>query len=299
MAAITRSAHPSALWPGIKAWFGLQYAEVPPQWSQVFEKETSDKAYEKVVEATGFGLAPVKSEGGSIMYDTAQEGYSTQFTHVVYGLGYIVTEEELEDNQYAELSRRRSRALAYSMRNTAEIVHANILNLAFAGRNGGDGVVLCSAAHPTLAGNQSNLLTPADLSETAIEDGLKAIAVMRNSRGLLVGARVRQLIVSPGDMFNAERILNSALRSGTANNDVNAIRNMGAVPSFTVNPFLTDQDAWFLQTNVPEGLKSYWRREVALERDQDFDTANAKAKATMRFAAGHGDWRCIFGSAGA
>lgn len=299
MAAIFRSAHPSALWPGIKAWFGLQYDEVPPQWSQIFEKETSDKAYEKVVEATGFGLAPVKSEGGSIMYDTVQEGYSTQFTHVVYGLGYIVTEEELEDNLYAQLSRRRSRALAYSMRNTAEIVHANILNLAFAGRNGGDGVVLCSASHPTLAGNQSNLLTAADLSETAIEDGLKAIAVMRNSRGLLVGARVRQLIVSPGDMFNAERILNSSLRSGTANNDVNAIRNMGAVPSYTVNPFLTDQDAWFLQTNVPEGLKSYWRREVALERDQDFDTANAKAKASMRFAAGHGDWRAIWGSAGA
>lgn len=299
MSAITRSAHPSALWPGIKAWFGLQYSEVPPQWSQIFEKETSDKAYEKVVEATGFGLAPVKTEGGSIMYDTVQEGYSTQFTHVVYGLGYIVTEEELEDNQYAELSRRRSRALAYSMRNTAEIVHANILNLAFAGRVGGDGAQLCSAAHPTLAGNQSNLLTAADLSETAIEDGLKAIAVMRNSRGLLVGSRVRQLIVSPGDMFNAERILKSTMRSGTANNDINAIRAMGAVPNYVVNPFLTDQDAWFLQTDVPEGLKSYWRREVALEKDNDFDTANAKAKATMRFAVGHGDWRAIWGSAGA
>lgn len=299
MAAITRSAHPSALWPGIKAWFGLQYGEVPPQWSQIFEKETSDKAYEKVVEATGFGLAPVKTEGGSIIYDTVQEGYTTQFTHVVYGLGYIVTQEELEDNQYAELSRRRSRALAFSMRNTAEIVHANRLNTAFSGTLGGDGVVLCSASHPTLAGNQSNLLTAADLSETALEDGLKAIAVMRNSRGLLVGARVKQLIVSPGDMFNAERILNSVLRSGTANNDVNAIRNMGAVPTYVVNPFLTDQDAWFLQTNVPEGLKSYWRREVSLEKDNDFDTANAKAKATMRFAAGHGDWRCVYGSAGA
>lgn len=299
MSAITRSAHPSALWPGIKAWFGLQYTEVPPMWSQIFEKETSDKAYEKVVEATGFGLAPVKSEGAGIMYDTVQEGYSTTFTHVVYGLGYIVTQEELEDNQYAELSRRRSRALAYSMRNTAEIVHANILNLAFAGRVGGDGAQLCSAAHPTLAGNQSNLLTAADLSETAIEDGLKAIAVMRNSRGLLVGSRVRQLIVSPGDMFNAERILKSTMRSGTANNDINAIRAMGAVPNYVVNPFLTDQDAWFLQTDVPEGLKSYWRREVALEKDNDFDTANAKAKATMRFAVGHGDWRAIWGSAGA
>lgn len=299
MSVITRSAHPSALWPGIKAWFGLQYGEVAPQWSQIFEKETSDKAYEKVVEATGFGLAPVKTEGGSIMYDTVQEGYSTQFTHVVYGLGYIVTEEELEDNQYAELSRRRSRALAYSMRNTAEIIHANILNGGFVGRLGGDGVVLFSAAHPTLAGNQSNLLTAADLSETSLEDAMKVIAVMRNSRGLLVGSRVKQLVVSPGDMFNAERILNSVLRSGTANNDINAMRAMGSIPTYVVNPFLTDQDAYFLQTNVPEGLKSYWRRDVMLEKDNDFDTANAKAKASMRFAAGHGDWRGVYGSAGA
>lgn len=301
MSVITRSAHPSALWPGIKAWFGNNYASLPAEWSSIFEKGTSDKAYEEVVEATGFGLAPVKSEGAAIQYDSDGEGYKSRFTHVVYALGYQVTREELEDNKYKEVSERRSRALAFSMRTTAEIVHANILNRAFSTSYViGDGAAMLSAAHPTASGNQSNLLTAADLSEASLEDGLKAVMQVKNARGLNIAVRAEQLIIPTAEAFNAERILKSQLRSGTPNNDINAVRSMGLLPKgVNINHYLTDADAWFLQTDVPEGLQSLWRREVALEKDSDFETENAKAKASMRFSAGIGDWRAIFGSAGA
>ena len=300
MAVITRSAHPSALWPGIKAHFGLRYAEHPPKWAQTFAKRMSDKYEERVVEATGFGLAPVKQEGAAVEYDTTSEGYKTNFRHVVYSLGYIVTEEELEDNQYVYVSQGRSRALAFSMRTTAEIVHANVLNRAFSGSfPGGDGQPLLSASHPTGAGVASNLITAADLSETALEDGLKAMMQAKNSRGLNIAVMCKNLIVSTSDVFNAERILSSVNRVGTANNDINAMRSLGSVPGVTVNPYLTDLDAWYLQTDVPEGMLSFWRREVELVKDNDFDTSNAKAKASMRFNAGWGDWRALWGSQGA
>ena len=300
MAVITRSAHPSALWPGIKAHFGLKYREHPAKWSEVFEKRMSDKYEERIVEATGFGLAPVKSEGAAVVYDTTSEGYKTNFRHVVYSLGYIVTEEELEDNLYAYVSQGRARALAFSMRTTAEIVHANVLNRAFSGSFvGGDGQPLISNAHPTAAGNASNLITAADLSETALEDGLKAMMQAKNSRGLNIAVTCRNLIVSTAEVFNAERILASTNRVGTANNDINAVRSLGSVPGVSVNPYLTDLDAWFLQTDVPEGMLSFWRREVELQKDNDFDTSNAKAKASSRFSCGWGDWRAMWGSAGA
>lgn len=301
MAIITRSAHPSALWPGIKAWFGNNYASLPAEWSSIFDKQMSDKAYEEVVEATGFGLAPVKSEGASIQYDSDGEGAKSRYTHVVYALGYIVTREELEDNQYKAVSERRSRALAFSMRTTAEIVHANILNRAFSTSYPvGDGAALLSASHTTASGNQSNLLTAADLSEASLEDGLKAVMQARNARGHNIAVRAKQLIISTSEAFNAERILKSQLRSGTANNDINAVRSMGLLPGgVNINHYLTDADAWFLQTDVPEGLTSMWRREVQLEKDSDFDTENAKAKASMRFSAGCSDWRALYGSAGA
>lgn len=297
---ITRSAHPAALWPGVKAWFGQTYDELPTEWDQIFDRETSDKAYEEVVEATGFGLAPVKPEAASIQYDTDGEGYKARFTHVVYALGYIVTREALDDNQYDVLSRRRARSLAFSMRQTTEIVHANVLNRGFSGSYlGGDGVPLFSASHPTMGGLQSNLLTAADLSEASLEDGLKVVAQVRNARGLNIALRAQKLIVSTGDMFNAERILNSNLRSGTANNDINAVKAMGLLPGgAVVNHYLTDTDAWFLKTNTPEGLMSFWRREASLEKDSDFDTENAKAKSSMRFSAGWGDWRGVFGNPG-
>lgn len=298
---ITRSAHPAALWPGVKAWFGQTYDELPAEWSQIFSQETSDKAYEEVVEATGFGLAPVKPEAASIQYDTDGEGYKSRFTHVVYGLGYIVTREALDDNQYEVLSRRRSRSLAFSMRQTTEIVHANVLNRGFSTSYlGGDGKPLFAADHPTLGGAQSNLLTAADLSEASLEDGLKVIAQARNARGLNIASRAKRLIVSSSDMFNAERILNSNLRPGTANNDVNAVRSMGMIPEgAVVNHYLTDPDAWFLQTDIDQGLMSFWRRRPELEKDSDFDTENAKAKSTMRFSVGWADWRSAYGNVGA
>jgi len=294
---ITRSAHPQDLWPGVKAHFGNNYKAHPAEWSQIFDKGTSDKYQERIVEATTFGLAPIKPEAAAIQFDTDAEGYTSTFTHIVYGLGYVVTEEELEDNQYQEVSMRRSKNLSWSLATTAEIVHANKINLGFS-EVGGDGVAQFSASHPTLSGNQSNLLIAADLSETAIEDGLKVQMQAKNSRGLRIALRTKRLIISTDETFNAQRILKSDLRQGTANNDINAIKALGAIPELTINHFLTDSDAWFLQTDVPEGAKSLWRREVALEKDNDFDTANAKAKATMRFAAGFGDWRCMYGNAG-
>lgn len=296
---ITRSAHPALLWPGIKAMFGQMYSEHPAEWSRIFEKDGSDKTYEKVVEATGFGLAPVKSEGGSVSFDTDAEGVTNTLTHVVYGLGFIVTKEELEDNQYKVVAERRSKALAFSMRQTAEIVHANILNRAFSSSYvGGDAVALCSDAHPTLSGNQDNLLTAADLSESALEDAVKQINGAKNARGLRIAIRPKRLIIHTDDEFNATRILKSELRVGTANNDINAMRVMGSIPEMASNHYLTDADAWFIQTDAPEGLLSYWRREVELSKDADFDTENAKAKSTMRFSAGWGDFRCLYGSAG-
>lgn len=297
---ITRSAHPEALWPGVKKWFGLNYDKVPATWSKIFERMDSNKYQEKIVEGTTFGLAPVKTEAAPIQYDSDQQGYTATFIHVVYGLGYIVTEEELEDNLYDEVSRVRAANLAWSMRTTTEFVHANVLNRGFDTNYPiGDGAALFSASHPTLSGNQSNLLTAADFSEAAMEDATKAAWRLKNNRGFPINAGVRRLIISPEDSFNATRILNSVLRSGTPNNDINALNAMGIVPDVTVSKYLTDTDAWFVQTDVPNGLISMWRRDVTLSKDNDFDTDNAKAKATMRFSAGAGDWRGTLGSAGA
>ncbi len=297
---ITRSAHPSLLWPGVKALFGHKYTDVPAQWSQMFEKRDSDKAYEKVVEVTGFGLAGVKSESQSVGYDSEGEGVTNTFNHVVYGLGYQVTKEEIEDNLYSEVSNRRARGLAYSMKQTAEIVHANTFNRAFnSSYVGGDAVELCSASHPTRSGNQSNLLTAADLSESAVEDAVKTIMQATNARGLKVMIQPVRLLIHTDDTFNATRIFKSDLRQGTANNDVNAMKVLGTIPEITSNRFFTDNDAWFVQTDAPEGMLSFWRREVELSKDADFDTENAKAKATMRFSNGWGDFRAIYGSAGA
>jgi len=297
---ITRSSHPDALWPGVKSWFGLSYDKVPATWSKIFEKEGSTKFQERVSEATTFGLAPSKSEAAPIQYDSDQQGYTAIFQHVVYGLGYIVTEEELEDNQYDELSRARSANLAWSMRTTAEFVHANVFNRGFDSAYPiGDGQPLFSASHPTLSGLQSNLLTAADLSEAALEDATKAVWRIQNNRGFPINGGIKRIVINPEDAFNATRILNSVLRSGTANNDINALNAMGSVPEVEVDKYLTDTDSWYVQTDVPNGLMSYWRREVSLSKDNEFDTDNAKAKATMRFSAGAGDWRSTFGNAGA
>jgi len=303
--AITRSNHPSALWPGVKAWFGKSYKEQPKPFESYFQMETSNKAYEEIAEATGFGLAPTKSEGASIQYDTDGEGYKTRFTNVVYGLGYAVTREAIEDNQYSMIATRRSGELARSMASTKCIVHANVLNRGFSGSYlGGDGVALFSAAHPTVSGVQSNLLTAADLSETALETAATNIMLMENSRGLKIAAKPKTLIIHPSEWANAMRILDSDLQSGassdaTNTNNINALKVKGVVDQIVMDPYLTDTDAWFLTTDIPYSLLSFDRRGMEFTKDNDFNTENALAKATERYATGWADWRGVFGSAGA
>lgn len=302
--ATTRSAHPSALWPGIHAWFGNQYKDIARPFESYFQSETSDKAYEEVVEAYGFGLAAEKAEGASIQYDSDGEGYKTRFTNKVYGLGYIVTREAIEDNQYRQVSERRSAELARSMAATKCIVHANILNRGFSiSYNGGDGVPLFSAAHPTVSGDQSNLLTAADLSETGLESAATEIMTMQNPRGIVVNAQSKTLVVHPSEWANATRILESDLQSGDATdstntNNVNALKVKGVVDQVVMDPYLTDKDAWFLTTDIPFGLLTFQRRAMEFRQDNDFDTENAKAKATERYVPGWADWRGVYGSAG-
>jgi hypothetical protein len=243
---VTRSTFPALLWPGIQAIFGQSYEKLDKEYTRIFDVRTSRKAYEKVAEATGLGLAAVKSEGGSIFYDTPSPGATSLFTHVTYGLGYIITREAEEDNQYQEVAEGNAASLPWSM----------------------------------------NIITAADLSEASLEDGLSTLMAATNSAGLPIALRAVRLIVSPGQIFNATRILQSDSRVGTANNDLNAIKTLGLVPEIVVNHYLTDTDAWYLQTNVPNGLISYQRRALELRDDSDFDTENHKHKATERYSAG-------------
>ena len=302
MPVITRSLHPADLWPGIKAHFGKTYKEMEGQYSMVFSDKTSDKAYEEIVESTTFGLPAIKNEGQAIGYDTDGEGYKTRFTNVVYGLGFMVSREEVEDNQYESKAKQRSRSLAYSMKINKELIHAAHFNNAFSGSYlGGDGASLCSVSHPTLAGNKANKpAVDTDLSEAALEDEVINIRLMTNSRGLKHYFRPKKLIIPPQLGFQAERILKSDKQSGTANNDINALRSMSAIPQgYMIYDYLTDVDAWFLTIDVPEGLMTFQRRALELDQDNDFDTENAKSKATERFVSGWADWRAIWGSQGA
>lgn len=299
MAVITRSTLPDLLWPGIQAIFGTTYDKLPKEYTRIFDVRKSSKAYEKVGSNTGLGLAFVKPEGSSITYDSPATGPTTVFTHVTYGLGYIMTREAEEDNQYQEVAESNAASLPWSMWTTKETVHANVLNRGFnTAYLGGDGQPLFSASHPTANGTQSNLLTAADLSEASLEDALTTIAQAKNSAGLPIALRAVRLIVGPGQIFAATRLLESEGRSGTANNDPNAIKTLGLVPEIVVNHYLDDPDAWFIQTNVPNGLISFQRRALALEKDQDFDTENKKNKATERYSAGWADPRSIYGNAG-
>lgn len=304
MPVITRSAHPDALWPGVFEWFGLSYKEREETYKKLFDVNSSSKHMEVIVEATGFGLAPEKAEGANIEYDDAQQGYKATIFPKVFALGYIVTREELEDSQYDALSRSRARHLAFSMRQTKEVVHWNVLNRAFnSSYVGGDGVTLCSTAHPTRNGNVANRpATDADLSEAALEDEVKAIINMVNQRGLRIKAMPRGLVLPVNEMFNAERILNSSLRSGMANNDLNAFKSMNVFPEGTmVSPYLSDNDAWFITVDIggDKGLKSFERRSIDFQRDEDWGTENARSKSTMRFGVGWGDFRGIRGTQGA
>lgn len=300
MAVITSGSHPKALWPGVAAWFGREYAKYPEYWRQVFEVDTSTKSYEEDVELTGFGLMPVKPEGDAVSYDSETQGYVKRYTNVTYGMGYIVTQEALEDDQYTQVSKRRASALAFSATTTKETVHANVLNRWFSSSyTGGDGVAGGSTAHPTLSGNQSNILaTAADLSEASLEDICVQIMNATNSRGLHIALKPKKLVVPPAVYFDARRILESELQNDTAQNAKNIVGTLfdGGIVTWS---FLTDTDAWFVLTDCPRGLMHMKRREGKFEQDNDFDTSNAKAKWTERYVAGHTDWRGVYSSAGA
>jgi hypothetical protein len=295
---ITTGNHPKALWPGMHAFFGASYGEHPEEFKEIFDVEKSSKNYEEDTLVTGFGLAPVKTEGGGVSYDSETQGYTKRYRHTVYGLGYIVTQEELEDNLYETVSRKRIKRLAFSMRQTKEIVGANVLNRAFSSSYvGGDSKELLATDHPSMAGNWSNeLSTAADLSEAALEDLVILIGQAKNDRGLNIALRATKLIIPVNLQFEAKRILKSEMQSGTANNDINALKGMF---DFSVNHYLTDADAWFLKTDCPEGLRMFERRALEFTKDSDFDTENAKAKATMRFSVGWTDPRGLYGSPGA
>ena len=288
------------VWPGVAAFFGREYAKYPEYWKQCFEVDTSTKSYEEDVELTGFGLMPVKAEGESVSYDSETQGYVKRYTNVTYGMGYIVTQEALEDDQYTQVSKRRASALAFSATTTKETVHANILNRWFtAGYTGGDGVVGGSTAHPTVNGTQSNILaTAADLSEASLEDLCVQIMNALNSRGLHFALTPKKLIVPPDLYFEARRIIESELQNDTANNAKNVVGGMfkGGLVTWS---FLTDTDAWFVQTDCPRGLMHMKRRAGVFEQDNDFDTSNAKAKWAERYSAGWTDWRGVYATPGA
>ena len=296
---ITTASHPKALWPGIKAWWGQVYDEHPEEYSKLFDSDTSRQNYEEDVQLTGFGLAPVKPEGSGVAYDSEIQGFTTRYTHVAYALGYIVTKEELDDNLYEQVSRRRAAALAMSFRQTKENIGANIYNRAFNSTYvGGDGVSLCNTAHPnTSGGTFANTPTvAADLSEASLEDALTALMGFQNDRGLLINVMPRSLIVARQNWWNANRILKSAYTPSTANNAVNVLVATNALPEgIVMNHYLTSPNAWFVRTNIQNGLKYYSRVGIQFDQDNDFDTMNAKAKGYERYSFGWTDPRAIYG----
>jgi hypothetical protein len=298
---ITTGAHPKALWPGIHAWWGRQYNEHREEYVDLFDIESSEQAYEEDVEITGFGLMPVKNESAAAVYDTEQQGVVSRYTHLAYALGYIVTYEELRDNLYEIVSKRRAQALAFSGRQTVENVCANVYNRGFNGAyTFGDGQTLVSTTHPTMSGNQSNqLTTAADISEIAIEDLVIQIMQVTNSRGLRVSVLPKSLHIAPQQWFEANRILGSVLQNDTANNAVNVLKAQGTIPEGAkLNHYFSSATAWFIRTNVPRGMTFFNREPATFDQDNDFDTKNAKALMYLRFSVGVTDWRNIFGTAG-
>ena len=288
--------------PGLNALFGLEYDRYENQDTEIFDTESSDRAFEEEVMLGGFANAAVKPEGQGIVYDDAQETYTARYTNETIALAFALTEEAVEDNLYDKLSTRYTKALARSMANTKQVKAANILNNAFAAANpGGDGVPLNSAAHPTLSANQTNTLAvAADLNETSLEQMLIDIAGMQDERGMRIALRGMKMIIPVNLQFIAERLMKSAGRPGTADNDINATKNMGMVPEgYVVNNFLTDTDAWWIKTDAPNGLKHFTRAPIRTAMEGDFDTGNVRYKARERYSYGWSDWRGIFGTPGA
>lgn len=303
MAVISTGSLAKALWPGVNAFFGLAYNEHPVEYKEIFKEERSEMNFEEDVNVYGSGLALVKPEGENISYDEMAQGFLKRYTHVTYGLGFILTREMIEDNLYMKLAEQRSKALAFSMRQTKENVAANVLNRAFnSSYTGADGVELCSTAHLKSKGGtfKNELTTAADLSEASLEQCIIDIMDFENDAGLKISAMPRKLIVPTELCFEAERILKSNLQNNTDTNAINALKSKGVLPEgYAVNHYLTDSDAFFVLTNVPEGMKHFQRRDLAIENDTDFDSENMKFKATERYSFGWTDPRGIFGSPGA
>ena len=300
--AISRNQLVKELEPGLNALFGLEYKQYENQASEIFTTESSDRAFEEEVMLSGFAQAQVKPEGGGVVYDNAQETFTARYTNETIALAFAITEEAIEDNLYDRLASRYTKALARSMASTKNIKGAAVLNNAFtAAFAGGDGVSLINVAHPTLAGNFSNqLATPADLNETSLEQSLIDIAAFTDERGLKVAARGMKLVIPSNLQFTADRLMNTQGRVGTADNDINAMKNMGMIPEgYTVNHYLTDTDAFFIKTDVPNGLKHFSRSPIKTTMEGDFDTGNVRYKARERYVFGFSDPRGIFGSQGA
>ena len=302
MSVINSSSFAKALWPGVNAWYGKAYNEFASEWDKIYSQHKSRKAFEEDVGVSGFGLAAVKSEGNGISYDSERQGFTTRYNHVVYALGFVITREAFEDDQYDIVGEKKAKALAMSMRQTKETVGANVINRAFtSGYTGGDGVVLCSSAHPNVAGGTwSNIIsTAADISEAALEQAYIDMSAWTNDRGLKIAVKPKALLIAPANIFDAARILDADGRSGTADNDPNVLKNKSIIPQTIVNHYLTDSDAWFILTDVSDGLKYWERRGDEFDMDNEFDNENAKFKATARYAFGWTDPRIIYGSAGA
>ena len=300
--AISRAQLAKELEPGLNALFGLEYDRYDKEHTAIYEEESSDRAFEEEVMLAGFGTAPVKGEGSAITFDDAQETYTARYTMETIALAFSITEEAIEDNLYDRLASRYTRALARSMSQTKQVKAAAVLNNAFSTSYPiGDGAALCSSSHPSLTGNQRNLLsTAADLNETSLEQMLIDIAGLTDERGLKVAVRGMKLLIPKELQFIAERVLNSTLRAGTADNDINAMKAMGMLPEGAyVNHFLTDTDAYFIKTDAPNGFKLFQRTPIRTAMEGDFDTGNMRFKARERYSFGVSDWRGVFGTPGA
>ena len=300
--AISRSQLVKELEPGLNALFGLEYNRYENQHTEIFDTETSDRAFEEEVMLSGFGSAQVKPEGGSVNFDDATESFTARYTHETVALAFAITEEAVEDNLYDKISSRYTKALARSMSNAKQVKAANVLNNAFnSSFTGGDGIELCATDHPTTGGTVSNeLATAADLNETSLEQALIDIAGITDDRGLKVALNGSKLIIPVNLQFTAERLMKSNQRVGTSDNDINAVGSMGMIPQgYVVNNYLTDTDAFFIKTDAPNGLKHFQRAAIQTKMEGDFETGNVKYKARERYSFGFSDFRGIFGSPGA
>jgi hypothetical protein len=301
--AISRAQLLKELLPGLNALFGLEYKKYGEEHKEIYETESSERSFEEETKLSGFSAAPVKNEGAALSYDNAQEAWTARYVHETIAMGFSITEEAIEDNLYDSLSSRYTKALARGMAYTKQVKAANILNNAFAaGVTYGDGQVLCSTAHPLVSGgvNSNRPAVAADLNETSLEAAVIQIAAWTDERGLLIAAKPKKLIVPPALQFVATRLLETELRVGTADNDINALKNNGSIPEgYSINHYLTDTNAWFLLTDVPNGLKHFVRTPMQTSMDSDFDTGNSRYKARERYSFGVSDPLGIFGSPGA